>query len=161
MSFRGIGTPEPDGEPAAFEPAAPGWVVESLIVIAALAVLCTFGVPAFHASVERDRIRDAFDYLSAVAIAQERFHLRHETYAPRLGALELHATTPTWFDVAAFRGSVLRAEGTGWELTLSRRGHVGGYGRYTITFSERGFEAATSTVDRFFDVSPWLSGPRS
>lgn len=150
-----------EGRLAGADPGPPGWLVEGAVVGAALALLCTFGIPALHSAVERGRARDAFDYLAAVSIAQERFQLRHDAYALRLCDLDLHAEAPAWFDVLEFEANRARERRGGWFLTLARRGRPAGYGGYTITFNERGFDAARSTVDRYFDTTAWVPESRT
>ena len=51
------------------------------MVVVIIGVLAAFAVPRFLASVERSKAAEAFNYLSSVQAAQERYHARQGTYA--------------------------------------------------------------------------------
>jgi type II secretory pathway pseudopilin PulG len=135
--------------------AAPGpkdWVIESAVGLATMAIVCLFGVPSMHASLERERVRDAVEYLASVRHAQERFRLRHGVYASSPELLAVHKPRPPFFRIAEWTAPATEEAEPAWRVTLARRSPAIRYGRYTVTFSDRGFEPGASTVDRFFDV---------
>ena len=64
-------------------------LVELAVVIVIIGVLAAFAVPRFKASVERSKAAEAFNYLSAVQAAQERYHARQSTYADDVNSLDI------------------------------------------------------------------------
>ena len=67
-------------------------LVELAVVVVIIGALAAFAVPRFRASVERSKAAEAFNYLSAVQAAQERYHARQSTYADTLTALDIQLT---------------------------------------------------------------------
>lgn len=128
------------------------WLIESSVVAAAVSILCVFGVPSLHGAIERARALEAVEYLAAVRHAQERHLLRYGSYAETLRVLRLHRPLPAAFEAGPMHVGAGDAGAGFWKMTLVRKTEALGYGRYTITFSDRGFEPAKSTVDRFLDV---------
>ena len=61
-------------------------LVELAVVVVIIGVLAAFAVPRFLASVERSKAAEAFNYLSSIHAAQERYHARQGTYAGRGGS---------------------------------------------------------------------------
>ncbi|MFO0910801.1 MAG: prepilin-type N-terminal cleavage/methylation domain-containing protein, partial [Isosphaeraceae bacterium] len=55
-------------------------LVELAVVIVIIGVLASFGVPKFMQSVERSKASEAFNFLSAVRSAQERYQAKEGTY---------------------------------------------------------------------------------
>ena len=51
-------------------------LVELAVVIVIIGILAAFAVPRFRDAVERSKAGEAFNYLSAVRSAQERYHGR-------------------------------------------------------------------------------------
>ena len=67
----------------------PGFtLVELAVVVVIIGVLAAFAVPRFLSSVERSKAADAFNYLSSVQAAQERYHARQGTYADDMAVLD-------------------------------------------------------------------------
>ncbi len=128
-------------------------LVELAVVIVIIGVLAAFGVPRFLKSVERSKAAEAFAYLSAVRAAQERYQAREGTYADDIDKLDINMSVPRYFSVPA--GNVVSAGPTGiqnsWTLTLTRTGASGGYGEYTVVFTEDGYSTSSTIVA---DVSP-------
>jgi len=123
-------------------------LVELAVVIVVIGVLAAFGVPRFVRSVEQSRAVEAFDYLATVRAAQEHHQARHGTYAENLRDLGIRAAPSRYFHVPATfspsaGGATLRDS---WSLTLTRAGSPSGHGAYTVTFTEAGFDAASSTI---------------
>ena len=129
-------------------------LVELAIVIVIIGVLAAFGVPRFRDSVERSKASEAFNYLSAIRGAQERYHARQGTYAEELPVLDIKFPAPKYFTVGG-----VEPGGTGdledsWRLTLTRTGASAGYGEYTITFTEMGFDGENSSIAEQDAINP-------
>ena len=75
-------------------------LVELAVVIVIIGVLAAFGVPQFLKSVERSKAAEAFNYLSAVRSAQERYLAKEGAYAD--------SSTSTALDINQVRAEVLR-----------------------------------------------------
>jgi Tfp pilus assembly protein PilE len=124
------------------------------VVVVIIGVLAAFAVPRFLDSVERSKASEAFNYLSSVRAAQERFHARQGTYADGMADLDIRLSTPKYFTVG-----VIAAGGTGnledsWTLTLTRNGASAGYGAYKVTFTDNGYDSANSTIDASPAINP-------
>jgi len=131
-------------------------LVELAVVVVIIGVLAAFAVPRFLASVERSKAAEAFNYLSAVQSAQERYHARQGIYGAAVADLDIKFSTPKYFTVG-----LIAAGGTGsledsWTLTLTRTGAAAGYGAYTVTFNEEGFDTdpINSTIISHSDINP-------
>jgi prepilin-type N-terminal cleavage/methylation domain-containing protein len=122
-------------------------LVELAVVIIIIGVLAAFGVPRFLDSVERSKAAEAFNYLAAVRAAQERYQVRQGTYADDISTLDIQMPAPKYFSVGTpAAGSSSNLEDS-WTLTLTRTGSAGGYGAYTVAFTDQGYDAANSTID--------------
>jgi len=129
-------------------------LVELAVVVVIIGVLAAFAVPRFLASVERSKASEAFNYLAAVQSAQERYHARQGIYASDITDLDIKFTAPKYYTVGAISaGSTLDLEDS-WQLTLTRTGASAGYGAYTVTFCEEGYDAANSTINALPDINP-------
>jgi prepilin-type N-terminal cleavage/methylation domain-containing protein len=123
-------------------------LVELAVVIVIIGVLAAFGVPRFIKSVEKSKASEAFEYLASVRTAQERYQAQYGTYATNVTDLDIKSSAPKYFTVpAVFTAS---SGGTSlanaWTLTLTRTGSSAGYGAYTVTFTETGFDLTNSTI---------------
>ncbi len=72
-------------------------LVELAVVIVIIGVLAAFGVPRFLKSVERSKAAEAFNYLSAVRDAQERYIAREGIYANNISLLDITQSSPKYF----------------------------------------------------------------
>lgn len=129
-------------------------LVELSIIIIVIGVLVAFTVPRFLDSVERSKAGEAFNYLTAVRAAQERFQVRRGTFAGDIADLDLQVLPPKNFTV----GNPVAGEGESledsWSLTLTRSGAAGGYGAYTVTFTDQGYDDDHSTIDPKINPTP-------
>ncbi len=122
-------------------------LVELAVVIVIIGVLAAFGVPQFLKSVERSKAAEAFNYLSAVRSAQERYLAKEGCYADSTAstALDINQVDPKYFDVGDDYRRSHRQTGTpSWELTLTRKSATSSYGPYTVRFTQSGFDTDSS-----------------
>jgi prepilin-type N-terminal cleavage/methylation domain-containing protein len=127
-------------------------LIELAVVIVIIGVLAAFGVPRFMKSVERSKAAEAFNYLSAVRDAEERFQAREGTYTSDLtsaNGLDIAQSAPKYFTVES--GS-MSADQTSWELKLTRVGSSSGY-TYNVIFNENGY-CTSSTINGFPEINP-------
>jgi type IV pilus assembly protein PilA len=129
-------------------------LVELAVVVVIIGVLAAFAVPRFRASVERSKAAEAFNYLAAVQAAQERYHARQSTYADDLDVLDIKLTTPKYFSVGSIGAGSTGDLEDSWTLSLTRSGASAGYGEYTVTFNEEGFDDENSTIIDHPDINP-------
>ena len=129
-------------------------LVELAVVIVIIGVLAAFGVPRFITSVERSKSTEAFSYLAAVRAAQERYLAHEGTYAWDLGKIDVKFSTPKYFTVGELSAGATGSFEDSWMLTLTRVGHSAGYGAYTVTFTQDGYDATNSTIDPHPEINP-------
>ena len=132
-------------------------LVELSVVIVIIGVLAAFAVPRFRNAVERSKAGEAFNYLSAVRSAQERYHSRQGTYADLMSKLDIAMPAPKYFTVGDFAPGATNDLEDSWTLTLSRTGASAGYGAYTVIFTEEGYDSANSTIASFDQINPMAS----
>jgi prepilin-type N-terminal cleavage/methylation domain-containing protein len=121
-------------------------LVELAVVIVIIGVLAAFGVPQFLKSVERSKAAEAFNYLSAVRSAQERYVAKEGCYADSATSTNLDITqvAPKYFDVGTLMATAGNGGTPSWELTLTRKSATSSYGAYTVRFTQAGFDTATT-----------------
>lgn len=129
-------------------------LVELAIVIVIIGVLASFGVPRFRDAVERSKAGESLNYLSAVRAAQERFHAREGTYAEDLADLDVSMPAPKYFSVGTIAAGSTDDIESSWSLTLTRVGASAGYGAYTVTFTELGYDSTNSTMQDLPQINP-------
>lgn len=129
-------------------------LVELAVVIVIIGVLAAFGVPRFIKSVERSKAAEAFSYAAAVRSAQERYHSREGTYAANITDLDIKFSVPKYFTVGAIAAGSTTSLEDSWTLTYTRSGPSAGYGEYTITFTEEGYDKVNSTIEGLPDINP-------
>ena len=121
-------------------------LVELAVVIVIIGVLAAFGVPQFLKSVERSKAAEAFNYLSAVRSAQERYLAKEGCYADSSTSTNLDITQvdPKYFDVGTLMATAGSGGSPSWELTLARKLSTSSYGAYTVRFTQQGFDTSTT-----------------
>lgn len=122
-------------------------LVELSVVVIIIGVLAAFGVPRLLQSVERSKASESFKYLASVRAAQERYQARQGTYAADLTQLDMEQAPPKYFSVGTAAAGTSGSLEDSWTLTLTRSGSSSGYGAYTVTFTEDGYDAVNSTID--------------
>ena len=130
-------------------------LVELSVVVIIIGVMAAFGLPRYMRSVERTKAGEAFYYLGAVRSAQERYQLRQGIYADDVTKLDIVDNAPFSY----FTAGPVSAGGTGsledsWQITLTRVGAAAGYGAYTVTFNQDGYDPATSTIEVLSEINP-------
>lgn len=129
-------------------------LVELSVVVIIIGVLAAFGIPRMLKSVERSKAAEAFKYLAALRGAQERYQAREGTYAAVQADLDMEQAAPKYFTVGAVAvGSTASLEDS-WTLTLTRQGASAGYGAYTVTFTQEGYDTINSTIQTLPDINP-------
>jgi prepilin-type N-terminal cleavage/methylation domain-containing protein len=126
-------------------------LVELAVVIVIIGVLAAFGVPRFLKSVERSKAAEAFAFLSAIRAAQERYQAREGSYASKITDLDINVSTPRYFSVGDIGAGTSKSLQDTWTLTLTRSGTSAGYGPYTVTFTQDGYDSGSSIPA---DISP-------
>lgn len=129
-------------------------LVELAIVIVIIGVLASFGVPRFRDAVERSKAGESLNYLSAIRTAEERYHAREGTYAADLADLDTTMPAPKYFTVGAVGAGVSGDLENSWTLTLTRVGASAGYGPYTVTFTESGYDGDASSIATLPSINP-------
>jgi Tfp pilus assembly protein PilE len=129
-------------------------LVELAVVVVIIGVLAAFAVPRFMASVERSKAAEAFNYLSAVQAAQERYHARQGTYADKVSDLDIKLTAPKYFTAGAIAAGKSGELEDSWSMSLTRLGAAAGYGAYTVTFNEEGYDPDKSSIADHTDINP-------
>lgn len=76
----------------------------------------------------------------------ERYHARQSTYADKLTELDIQLTSPKDFSVGIPTAGSTGDIQDSWTLTLTRSGKSAGYGEYTVTFTEQGYDSENSTI---------------
>lgn len=148
-------------------------LVELAVVIVIIGVLAAFGVPRFLKSVERSKAAEAFQYLSAVRAAQERFLAKNGVFYtgtpdedtglfPAMAngeELDITQMKPKYFVLGAIEpgeGEEEEAE-VGvptWTMTLTRDENTSSYGAYTVVFTQNGYDADNSGIEDLPEINP-------
>ncbi len=132
-------------------------LVELAVVIVIIGVLAAFGVPRFIKSVERSKAAEAFEYLASIRTSQERYQAQYGTYATNVTDLDIESQAPKYFSVpATFSTADTSTLQNSWSLTLTRTGSSAGYGAYTVTFTETGFDTTDGSLNIYTlpDINP-------
>ena len=133
----------------------PGFsLVELSVVVIIIGVLAAFGVPRLLRSVEKTKASEAFKYLASVHEAQERDSLRNGTYASSVDDLDFSQHPPEYFSVQPIVAGDTGSLQDSWSMTLRRVGASAGYGAYEVTFTQDGYDPATSTIEALPDIHP-------
>ncbi len=129
-------------------------LVELSVVVIIIGVLAAFGIPRMLKSVERSKAAEAFKHLAAVRGAQERYQAREGTYAALLADLDMEQAAPKYFTVGIVAAGSTASLEDSWTLTLTRQGASAGYGAYTVTFTQEGYDTVNSTIQTLPDINP-------
>jgi prepilin-type N-terminal cleavage/methylation domain-containing protein len=149
-------------------------LVELAVVIVIIGVLAAFGVPQFLKSVERSKAAEAFNYLSAMRAAQERYLAQNGFYysgtadadgiwpanTTTSAKLDINQSLPKYFTLTECVEDHTTNPGTPtWWTSLVRKDSS--YGNYIVSFDQDGYvpEGATrasgaTPSDISIDISP-------
>ena len=74
-------------------------LIEILVTVAILAIVASLAYPSFIAAIQKSRRSEAFDAITRIQQAQERWRANHSSYTADLGSSGLHvpATTPNGY----------------------------------------------------------------
>lgn len=128
-------------------------LVEFALVLVVIGLLSSFGLPRFRDTVERAKAGESLNYLSAVRVAEQRFHAREGTFTTIRSELDVAIATPKFFRVGGIVVGSSDDIADSWSLTLTRVGASSPYGAYTVTFSESGYDADNSTLSDYPQIS--------
>ena len=129
-------------------------LVELSVVVIIIGVLAAFGVPRLLKSVERSKSVEAFKYCAEVRAAQENYQSREGTFVMDLSTLDMTQSTPKYFSVGTVAAGTSGKLEDSWTITLTRVGASAGYGAYTVTFTQDGYDAVNSTISTLPDINP-------
>ncbi len=129
-------------------------LVELSVVVIIIGVLAAFGVPRLLKSVERSKASESFKYLASLRAAEERYQAREGTYTATLADLDMTQVAPKYFSVGVVAAGTTMSLEDSWTLTLTRAGASAGYGAYTVTFTQDGYDTANSTINAMPDINP-------
>ena len=118
-------------------------LVELTIVVVILGLLAMMGVPRYQKVVERSKAAESFAYLAQIEGAQERHSARTGEYAKKLNQLDITISNPKHFSVGGFTSYNWQTQ---WELKLTRQGASSGFGAYTVTWNQDGFQRYRSSI---------------
>lgn len=121
-------------------------LVELAVVVVIIGILAAFAVPRFRASVERTRSAEAFNFLATLRASQERYQYLQGTYADDLDDLDVVFTTPEFYSIFTTIAAGPTGLENSWTCTMTRSGDTGGYGAYTVTFTEEGWDRSASSI---------------
>jgi type IV pilus assembly protein PilA len=129
-------------------------LVELAVVIVIIGVLAAFGVPRFLQSVEKSKASEAFNYLSAIQSAEERYLAQNGTYASTISSLDVTLPTPQYFTVPSTISVTPDSAGNpAWSLMLTRNSNSS-YA-YTVNWTQSGFDtSSTSTIMTYPQICP-------
>lgn len=122
-------------------------LVELAVVIVIIGVLAAFGVPRFLKSVERSKAAEAFQYLSAVRAAQERYLAKEGTYTTDLTDLDITQQTPKYFVPGDITAEQASDGAPTWTQTLTRVEATSSYGPYSVTFTDQGWDSTSGDLN--------------
>ncbi len=129
-------------------------LVELSVVVIIIGVLAAFGIPRLLRSVEKSKASEAFKYLTSVRDAQERHAMREGTYADSITDLDFRQAAPKYFVLQPIVAGDTGSLEDSWSMTLRRQGASAGYGAYDVTFTEQGYNPATSTIEALPGIHP-------
>ncbi|MBN1395741.1 MAG: prepilin-type N-terminal cleavage/methylation domain-containing protein [Pirellulales bacterium] len=131
-------------------------LVELAVVIVIIGVLAAFGVPRFLKSVERSKAAEAFQYLSAVRAAQERYLAKEGIYTTDLTDLDITQSLPKYFSLGTITAAQADDGEPVWTMTLTRIADTSSYGAYTVTFTNEGWDSTTGSlnISTLPDINP-------
>jgi hypothetical protein len=127
--------------------------VEVAMFVSLALLVGSFGVPRFRDAVERSKAGEAFHYLNVVRVAEARHHARFGSYTQDVAATDAELPLLKFFAAGDLEPGDTGLENS-WRMTLIRKGPAAGYGAYTVSYCERGFDADRSTIVSAPSINP-------
>ena len=131
-------------------------LIELLVVVLIMGILASVAMPQYFKSVEKTRVAEAVEWLSAVTAAQERAHMQKGSYATRLEDLDVGLSNLTYFTMfgtPCYNGA---ADGNECRHSLQRKEKAAaGLGYYRIYVD---LPANPGTGRRTWRCSPKAAG---
>ena len=66
----------------------------------------------------------------------------------------MQQSAPKYYTLGAVVAGDTTSLEDSWSMTLTRQGASAGYGAYTVTFTQDGYDASNSTIDMLPDINP-------
>ena len=129
-------------------------LVELTVVVLIIGVLAAFGIPMLLRSVERCKASEAFNYLAAVRASQERYQVLNGTHTKNLKSLDIKLPRPKYFKVKRLKKGYSGSLEDSWKLKLQRKGASAGFGKYTVEFTQNGYNPAKSSIENYPEIIP-------
>jgi prepilin-type N-terminal cleavage/methylation domain-containing protein len=139
-------------------------LVELAVVIVIIGVLAAFGVPKFLNSVEKSKATEAFNFLSSIQGAEERYIAQYGVYSGTIvgdgsvanPGLDVVMPTMKYFTQPTTVSTTLATGGApSWSLMLTRIAATSSYGGYTVNWTDQGFDqSSTSTITTTPQICP-------
>ena len=129
-------------------------LIELTVIIVIIGVLAAFAVPRYRDAAERAKAKEAFNYLASVRASQEKFHSFQHTYTGDIASMDIKMGAPKYFKVGQITAGNSGNIEDSWSLTLTRQGSTAGYGAYTVTFTEQGFDVTSSMIAALPEINP-------
>ncbi len=127
-------------------------LVELAVVIVIIGVLAAFGVPKFLNSVEKSKAAEAFNYLSAIQSAEERYIAQNGVYASTMASLDITLPNPQYFTLGSITPTTSSTGAPGWSLELDRNSNSS-YS-YSVVWNQDGFDTTNSTIMTYPQICP-------
>ena len=122
-------------------------LVELTIVVVILGVIAMIGVPKYRTVVERAKSSEALVFMHHVEVQQAGFQAWKGRYAKSFSELKSYSgsgfSQPKHFTISDFTSFNWE---TKWSLRLTRDGASSGFGAYTVSWDQGGFNAARSSI---------------
>lgn len=129
-------------------------LVELSVVVVIIGVVASFGIPRLLRSVEQAKAAEAFKFLTSIRYAQERNSMRSGEYSGTIADLDFSHAAPTYFSVGSVVPGSTGSLEDSWRITLTRTGASGGFGAYTVSFTDEGYDPSSSTIESHPDIHP-------
>ncbi len=130
----------------AVEPRRGILAVTLCVAVAAASLIGSHLLPHWWQHSERQVAAAAFEYLEDIRAAQQQFFVENGRYATSIDDLDVRMPPPLHFSVAVIRSDLEQRDAPCWSLTLRRSGTPFGQRSYAVTYSDRGYEPARSSI---------------
>ncbi len=128
-------------------------LIELLVVVLIIGILSAIAVPQYFKVVEKGKSAEAFQWLSGLKGAQERYLAKNGSYATDTASTTLDVNLG---GLSKYTGSAITITTTpSWTITLTRKAPVPAvYGSYVITYIAPPGTYTCSNTDCSADLLP-------